>query len=171
MHTAAARAGTLGTSEAVDILLRRGADETAVDNDHRTPAYLIGSRLGEAQGSLAEDFERVRELLANAPADRAWRRRGFLVLCRAHYSGGRVRLGCKTGGKTTSGGEIVAKRTRSGCRRAEQSRAEADWAGVASMLMGIGSDPVSLMGDGADIILEAIVGFLWCGGETARRWC
>ena len=26
----------------------------------------------------------MRELLANAPADRAWRRRGYLILCRAH---------------------------------------------------------------------------------------
>lgn len=26
----------------------------------------------------------VGKLLANAPADKAWRRRGYLVLCRAH---------------------------------------------------------------------------------------
>ena len=38
----------------------------------------------EEEDHLVEDVERVRELLANAPADRAWRRRGYLVLCRAH---------------------------------------------------------------------------------------
>ena len=32
---------------------------------------------------VPEDVGRVRELLVNAPADRAWRRRGYLVLCRA----------------------------------------------------------------------------------------
>ena len=26
----------------------------------------------------------MRQLLKNAPADRSWRRRGYLVLCRAH---------------------------------------------------------------------------------------
>ena len=51
----------------------------------------------------------------------------------------------------------MAKRTRS---RAGPSRAEVEWAGVASMLMGVGTDPISLMGDGADIIFETVVGFL-----------
>lgn len=30
--------------------------------------------------------QRVRTLLAAAPSDRAWRRRGYLVICRAHQS-------------------------------------------------------------------------------------
>lgn len=47
----------------------------------------------EEQDSLAEDVERVRKLLSNAPADRAWRPRGSLVLCRAYYPGGRVHQG------------------------------------------------------------------------------
>ncbi len=33
---------------------------------------------------LVEDAERVRRLLANAPADTAWHRREYLVLCQAH---------------------------------------------------------------------------------------
>lgn len=32
---------------------------------------------------LEEDIKRVHMLLENAPADRAWRRRGFLVICRS----------------------------------------------------------------------------------------
>lgn len=108
----------------------------------------------EGQNNVTEDVERVRGLLANAPADRAWRRRGFLVLCRAYYPTGRVRLGCKS----SHTGVGIAKRTRSS--RTEKSRAGADWAGVASMLMRVGPDPVSRMGDGADIIFETIVGFL-----------
>lgn len=33
---------------------------------------------------FAEDAERMRDLLANATTDRVWRRRGYLVVCRAH---------------------------------------------------------------------------------------
>ncbi len=33
---------------------------------------------------VPEHEQRVRNLLARAPADRAWRRRGLMVLCRAH---------------------------------------------------------------------------------------
>lgn len=89
-------------------------------------------------------------LLANAPADKAWRRRCFLVLCRARYPSGRVLL-------RQVGYHMIAKRTRS---RSEVSRAEVEWAGGASMLMGAGTDVISLMGDGADVIFEVIVTFL-----------
>ena len=40
------------------------------------------------------------------------------------------------------------------------SGAEAAWAGVASMLVGAGADPVSQMGDGADIIFKTVAGYL-----------
>ncbi|CAM9778793.1 unnamed protein product, partial [Ectocarpus fasciculatus] len=58
-----------------DLLLRWGADETATDNDGNTPADLVKSG--------AEPNERLQRLLANAPADRAWRRRGMVVMLRA----------------------------------------------------------------------------------------
>ena len=76
-------AGTQGAAEVVDALLRAGADETIVDNQGRKASDVVGGEVAEEE-RLAEDFERVSELLANAPADRAWRRRGYLVLCRAH---------------------------------------------------------------------------------------
>ena len=59
------------------------ADETMVGYHGRKALDLIGEYV-EEEDRLAEDVERVRELLANAPADRAWRRRGYLILCRAH---------------------------------------------------------------------------------------
>ena len=151
LHAAAASAGGLGTVEVVDHLLRWGADEKAADSDGQTPVDVIGA---DFQSSPADDVERVRQLLANAPADRAWRRRCFLVLCRAHYPSGRVQLGCGSSHAHDSG---IVKRIRS---RAGPSRAEVEWAGVASMLMGVGADPISLMGDGANIIFETIVSFL-----------
>lgn len=58
-----------------DFMLRRGADETITDNDGYTPDDLIERDAAQA-GCL-------HWLLVNAPADRTWRRRGMLVLCRA----------------------------------------------------------------------------------------
>ncbi|CAM9177275.1 unnamed protein product [Ectocarpus sp. 12 AP-2014] len=137
----------------VDLLLRRGADETAVSENGHTAADMVGLKTEELD-SLAEDVDRVRKLLARAPADRAWRRRGFLILCRAYYPGGRVQFRHRTSQAPAAG---VAKRTRSS---EEPSTAERDWAGVVSMLMGDGVDPISLMGDGANLIFEKIVGYL-----------
>eukprot|EP00752_Nemacystus_decipiens_P005208 g4727.t1 len=153
LHYAAAKAGVLGAAEVVDLLLRLGADENAIDRDGQTPADMVGSSMG-GEDSVAEEVERVRQLLLNAPADRAWRRRGFLVLCRAHYPSGKVQLQ-QAGSHAHDAG--MSKRTRS---RPGLSRAEREWAGVASMLMGAGSDSISLMGDGADVIFQTVVGYL-----------
>ena len=136
----------------VDILLRWGADEKIVDRDGRKAASVVGIG-AEEQDILADVLSACASyLLANAPADCVWRRRRFLVLCRAHYPSGRVQLGCGSMHDT-----CIAKRTRSHPR---PSRAAAEWAGVASMLMGVGADPISLMGDGADLIFQTIVGHL-----------
>eukprot|EP00752_Nemacystus_decipiens_P012621 g11177.t1 len=61
--------------ETADFLLRKGADETITDDDGNTPKDLIESG--------ADPSGRLQRLLVNAPADRTWRRRGMLVLCRA----------------------------------------------------------------------------------------
>lgn len=64
----------------VSLLLRWGADETALDGDGKTPADLVNLN-GDCDEPLSpEDVERVRLLLARAPAQRAWRRRGWLVM-------------------------------------------------------------------------------------------
>lgn len=82
LHYAVARAGNLGNARVVDLLLKSGADETIVNADGRTPAGVLGD--GTRLSPNLQDVERVRVLLANAPADKAWRRRGFLTMCRAH---------------------------------------------------------------------------------------
>ena len=64
----------------VDSLLRAGADEIHIGFDGNTALEKMLETDVEEQN---EDFERVVELLTNAPADRAWRRRGYPVLCRA----------------------------------------------------------------------------------------
>lgn len=83
LRTAAANAGRQGSSEVVDLLLRAGADETMSAEDGRTPMDVIGHEAA-GQQVFAEDIERVRKLLGKARVDRTWRRRGILLLCRAH---------------------------------------------------------------------------------------
>ncbi|CAN0265635.1 unnamed protein product, partial [Scytosiphon promiscuus] len=75
LHLAAAR----GDSAVVDLLLRSGADETLVN------AYgdIPGQRLPNLGHHLSQDEDRVRKLLVNAKADKAWRRRGLFALCRS----------------------------------------------------------------------------------------
>ena len=60
--------------DVAEFLLRNGADETITDNDGKTPQDLV-------EKSVAT--QSLQQLLANAPADRVWRRRGMLVLCHA----------------------------------------------------------------------------------------
>ena len=83
LHVAATKAGTLGAAEVVNSLLRSGADEAILDYGDQAAADVVAQEV-EGQHQQIELVERVRQLLANAPADRAWRRRGYLVLCRAH---------------------------------------------------------------------------------------
>eukprot|EP00903_Cladosiphon_okamuranus_P009649 g9182.t1 len=59
----------------VGALLRWGADETALTEDGKTPADLIDKSTLQ--------HEAVRLLLARAPVDKAWRRRGWLVMLRS----------------------------------------------------------------------------------------
>ena len=79
LHLIAAAAGRKNSVAASDFLLRRGADETVADVYGRTPEDLVIENASEDPTG-----RRLRRLLTNAPADRMWRRRGMLVLCRAH---------------------------------------------------------------------------------------
>lgn len=102
LQIAARQAGREGVTATVDLLLRCGGDETAVNPDGRTASEIVGHHTEYATCRQREEgVERVRELLANAPADKAWRRRGFLVLCRAFWTKGR----CLTATTTRSGSQ------------------------------------------------------------------
>lgn len=78
-----------GDADAADLLLRWSADETAQTSEGKTPCEYIPA-IAEATDEDGRRLERLSKLLASAPQDRVWRRRGFLVLCRAHPD--RVRL-------------------------------------------------------------------------------
>lgn len=82
----------------VDLLLRWGADETAVDNEGRTPAERLNNVSG-GRSCSQEAVDRAQLLLTRAPVDRAWRRRGWLVMVRARASTARI-ASCDSSGDT-----------------------------------------------------------------------
>lgn len=82
LHVAARNGGKKGAAEMVDLLLRWGADETAKNARRQTAAEVAMLDIHDYTCREGE-IDRVQRLLANAPASRAWRRRGFLVLCRS----------------------------------------------------------------------------------------
>ena len=79
LHCEGEQSGTPGSTEAVDFLLKWGADRSKLNSDGKTAAEVVGDSVFPDKTS-ADDVKRVHELLA---AERAWRRRGLLLLCRA----------------------------------------------------------------------------------------
>ena len=78
-----------GKADAADLLLRWGADETIVDNRGKTPSQWIPD-IARSSEQDRPRLELLSKLLERAPQDRAWRRRGFFVMCRVYL--GRLRL-------------------------------------------------------------------------------
>lgn len=74
LHVAVRQAGVDGAAEIVKALLRHGADEEARNDNGLTPLSVVGS-MGGPGAALP-----VMTLLLCAPGDRAWRRRGLLIL-------------------------------------------------------------------------------------------
>ena len=124
-----------GVDDAVDLLLRWGADETLSSNDGKTPSQLL--RADAPWNDDGRILERVTRLLAHAPQDRAWRRRGFVVMCRALPD--RPRLVVEIPGTAA---EAIEQPKRA--RRSQEFR------GVAAWLMTLGDEDV----------FRKIVGFL-----------
>ena len=85
------RACSLSQSGTVQLLLRWGADESATTFDNMTAYELVGSAVEEEQLPPEDMLNKVqldaviRSMLVNAPADRVWRRRGWLVLLRNRW--------------------------------------------------------------------------------------
>lgn len=140
----------------MDLLLRWGADETIADGTGNTALGVLGSRV-EEQSSLAGDAERVRELLANAPIDRAWRRWGYLALCRAHPD----RVEASQGISDPHRSGVARRITRSG---EELARANVVAGGSALDVHTTGDDWVGVVWKVHELqeegIFRTIVGFL-----------
>lgn len=115
--------------DAVDLLLRWGADETLSDDDGKTPSQLL--RGYTHPNDDGPSLERVTNLLAHAPQDRAWRRRGFVVMCRALPD--RPRLVVE---KADTAAEAIEQRPQQRPRRSQ------GFDGVAAWLMTLGDEDV-----------------------------
>lgn len=77
-----------GLEGAVNLLLRWRADETAVNDEGRTPMELFGlaeSPWGNRYCS-PDEIDHARLTFARAPADKDWRRRSWLVMLRSRAS-------------------------------------------------------------------------------------
>ena len=73
LHMASSETDVPAIVEVVDVLLKAGADETILDGDQRRAEdYFDGTSV------YAEES---RKLIRSAPRDRAWRRRGHLLMC------------------------------------------------------------------------------------------
>lgn len=71
-------------ASAVQVLLRWGANEAAVDAGGHTPAAMASLLLkSQCPGVFHDMLGDILDMLVNAPADRTWRRRGWLLLLRA----------------------------------------------------------------------------------------
>ena len=112
-----------GLEKAVDLLLRWGADETALNEDGLTPAEVLDHDLDESENHCSqEEVERARLLLARAPADRTWRRRGWLVMLRSRAS--KVRVASHGGvGNSTNGDSSGSDARLTGDREGESQKA------------------------------------------------
>lgn len=76
------------TEELVELLLKWGADEAALTDSGKSPADMLDTPHEDfEEPPLSQDgIERVRVILARAPANRAWRRRSWLCMLRARLS-------------------------------------------------------------------------------------
>lgn len=106
----------------VDMLLRAGADESIANDDGHIPLaapihkFINYGRLVPSEASVL-----VLVLLLRAPADRAWRRRGILLMCRAFSekaqlepAGSRDKVAKVSGGRDEAGDDGEGRRVANG---------------------------------------------------------
>ncbi|CAB1097619.1 unnamed protein product [Ectocarpus sp. CCAP 1310/34] len=97
-----------GFDAIVDLLLRWEVSELTLDNAGSTPAALLSVAEGSSSRT-AREVERAHALLANTPADRAWRRRSWLVMLRARTEGERVMHSASKGSSSSSETEAAGR--------------------------------------------------------------
>ncbi|CAM9232818.1 unnamed protein product [Ectocarpus fasciculatus] len=98
-----------GFDAIVDLLLRWGLSESILDDDGNTPAALLGVAVAANSPRAAREVERASVLLANAPADRAWRRRSWLVMLRARTEREKNTHSVNSGGSSSSATEAAGQ--------------------------------------------------------------
>ncbi|CAN0386547.1 unnamed protein product [Ectocarpus sp. 8 AP-2014] len=166
LHVACARSSVNG----VEFLLRWGADEKLTDVDGETPADTIGSFNGieetppdvtdapeENRGNDEEieaDQQRIRQKLARAPADRSWRRRGWLVLSRSCPT--KVQISNKSSSSSSSSDDLSAEVVSVSCKglggddKETEDQRTVNWRDLVVRLVGLETD----------VLFRLVVGFL-----------
>ena len=107
-----------GLEAAVYLLLQWGADETVLNDRGLIPAEMLDVRHAWVTYNSAQDeIERTRLLLSRAPADRAWRRRGWLVMLRSRAQKARAAVSYGGRGDTNDGPSAAGgPRDGQGCK-------------------------------------------------------
>lgn len=145
LHKVAKVAQTGSAAEDADFLLKSGADETIVDSGSKTALDVIGTKKFGAVDD--QECDRIRDLLANAPADKVWRRRGLLLLCIDRYRKKQLIAAHDVGIHDASSVVPVAGGTI-------PDKTDGDSARLAAWASRLG------LGLGTDVILRAVVEFL-----------
>lgn len=109
----------------VGLLLRWGASEQAMNDEGKTSAGLL-RQLRDERGWKMDELEWALDLLASAPADRAWRRRCLLVMLRARVD--KERLKRRSGQRrsktrSSSDQDVQDNRGRDDSNRGRQAKA------------------------------------------------
>ena len=162
-----------GLEAAVELLLRWGVDETALDDQNSTRSALLDTKnLCDHVHCSKEEVERTRLLLARAPADRAWRRRCWLVILRSRVSKANMTAcdsgltaeaeGCKVARIRQAGGVtcgMSVQASRCGIAVAARNNGERDLNGIVALLIGLEVEGV----------FRAVCSFLWRDMRTHSR--
>ena len=158
LHGAARQGSKKGAVEMVDLLLRWGADETVVDRDGNKAIDLVGSSLVEEDECCHREFEleRLRKLLENAPADRAWRRRGILALCRSFPE--RAQLSPVGDGAAAAAAAVTTTGTASASTVGSGSEAGVVVGSATGLGSGLGSGSGSDLGLGSGLEMGSVSG-------------
>ncbi|CBJ25744.1 ankyrin repeat protein [Ectocarpus siliculosus] len=156
LHLAAAHdqctSGDSAMATTMDLLLRWGADENAVDSAGRTPVTVW--RENESMYTLSwANKQSVKKMFQRAPRDKAWRRRGWLVLCRAFPN--RVRLKEDNAGTCPRAGRSLrARRVGAGSGSGSSSVPPVGEAGGVP----VGTLPPEKMAGGLSALVAKVVG-------------
>ncbi|CAM9977341.1 unnamed protein product, partial [Ectocarpus sp. 8 AP-2014] len=139
----------------VELLLRWGADEKLTNNVGKTPAAVTGAlqQDGLNNEEPEADNQRIRRMLTRAPADRSWRRRGWLVLSRSCPTRVQVANGSSSSNNDNGNSAKVARVIGEGSSRDDEETED-------HMMVELGDLVGRLVELEADGLFRLVVGFL-----------
>ncbi|CAM9249933.1 unnamed protein product [Ectocarpus sp. 4 AP-2014] len=152
LHVACTHSSVSG----VELLLRWGADEKLTNKSGKTPAEVIGAwqQYGLDDEEREAENQRIGRMLARAPADRSWRRRGWLVLSRSCPTRVPIANGSSSSSSSSNGSSAKMARVSGEVSSRDDERTEDDMMVDLRDLVG------RLVGLEVDGLFRLVVGFL-----------